>query len=174
MIKKLFNFGNYIPEKYFEDNPLNLNLDYGKEDSKIVFLCFEKTNDFFEFKNIQLEDYDKTKNKNLYLLKNAKGNSVSPFPTLFFEVSSIIKGQIDFSSKSWGKFLRIVENNSNISENLKNLYFTIKDLNEISLEIVLFNQIFLTIFLILSNPLIIKFVLINGFSSIIKVYDDSG
>ncbi|HPY88148.1 MAG TPA: TIGR02556 family CRISPR-associated protein [Spirochaetota bacterium] len=135
MIRKLYNFGKYIPEIYFEDNPLNLNLDYGKEDSKIVFLCFEKTNDIFEYKKIEIEDYDKTQNKSLYLLKNAKGNSVSPFPTLFFEGASINNNQIDFNSKSWGKFLRIVENNSNISENLKNLYLTIKNLNEISLNI---------------------------------------
>ena len=59
MIRKLYNFGKYIPEIYFEDNPLNLNLDYGKEDSKIVFLCFEKTNDIFEYKKIEIEDYDK-------------------------------------------------------------------------------------------------------------------
>lgn len=135
MIKKLYNFGKYIPEKYFEDNPLNLNLDYGKEDSKIVFLCFEKNGDNFEFKSVEVEDYDKSKNKDFYLLKNAKGNSVSTFPTLFFESSAIKSGNIDLDSKSWGKFLRILENNSEISEDLKKIKSTVNNFKQIEVNL---------------------------------------
>ncbi len=58
MLKKLYNFGRYIPEKYFEDNPLDLNLNYGKEDSKIVFLCFEENGNKFVFDKVEIEDYE--------------------------------------------------------------------------------------------------------------------
>lgn len=135
MIKKLYNFGKYIPDEYFEDNPLNLNLEYGKEGEKLVCICFNTTSDKFEFEGIEIDDYDKLKNKKYYLLKNAKGNSVSPFPTLFFEASSVKDGIIDKNSKSWQKLIRILENNSLEQPEIKKIINCIKEIEDIKAEI---------------------------------------
>ncbi|OGI12328.1 MAG: hypothetical protein A2Y40_00880 [Candidatus Margulisbacteria bacterium GWF2_35_9] len=122
MLSKLYKLGKLIPEDYFDDNPLGLNLKEQK-DTGIVFLCFKiDENGTYQYIGNEIEDYDLGKNKKgLYLFKNASGNSKSPFATVFYEKNLLKDNCIVLTSKPGKKIEAIVKDNLETNNSIKGL-----------------------------------------------------
>ncbi|MDD4526518.1 MAG: TIGR02556 family CRISPR-associated protein [Candidatus Margulisbacteria bacterium] len=80
MLKKLYKLGKYIPEEYFEDNPLGLNMSH--TGGMVCVIQFSFNNDVFLYDKITYEDYDAARNEYRYLFEELDSpNSTPAFPT---------------------------------------------------------------------------------------------
>ncbi|MGD9489460.1 MAG: TIGR02556 family CRISPR-associated protein [Calditrichaceae bacterium] len=110
MINKIKLLGEYSSKLNIEDNPYGLNTTL--KEGNVILLNFELTAETCRFSGADLAQFDQQKNKK-YLLKNAKGNKVSEFPTIYADLSKVG----DFS-KSLKKLQRILNDNALINQDL--------------------------------------------------------
>ncbi|MBN2535681.1 MAG: TIGR02556 family CRISPR-associated protein [Spirochaetales bacterium] len=118
MIHKLHKLYDAIPEGWFaSENPLNLNLGYDK--GKIALIKIDEKAKKYTYSGIQVEDYDKSKNKTKYLFEDFDklpgSNSTPSFPTYrIFPAGN--KSPDVLCSKGLNKIVKSLLNNTMTNE----------------------------------------------------------
>lgn len=126
MISKLKLLGEYVYENEGSSNPLDLNITL--DTAHVVLLDFRMDYDKCKYLRADAMQFDQSKNKYL-LLKNAKGNKVSEFPTVFVDNIDVKKkDSYDKAAKKvTNKLKRILSNNAEVNHNLRALERTFTD-----------------------------------------------
>ena len=111
MINKLKILGEYVHENEDDSNPLNLNL--ALESANVVILDYSIEDQKCDFVGLDTIEYDATKREYFLLLKDIKGNKVSPFPTVYIDKQSV--------NKSLKKLARILNDSKKINPKITQL-----------------------------------------------------
>jgi len=96
LITKLRKLAECLPQDNLEQNPLQLNTDL--KEANAIICDFKLDQEQTVYFGTDIIQFDQNKNVK-FLLKNAKGNNVSEFPTIFLDTD------IDKSIKKLGRIL---------------------------------------------------------------------
>jgi CRISPR-associated protein Csh1 len=120
MIPKLKLLGEYVYKNEGESNPLGLNTSLNE--AHVVLLDFKIFDDTYQYLGVDTMQFDQSKNQQL-LLKNAKGNTVSEFPTVFVD-NIDVRNEVSYDKavdKVAKKLKRILTANGKINKDLNAL-----------------------------------------------------
>ncbi len=124
MIHKMHALYDYIPQEYIDkfDNEYGLVVE-PKSAWKVITLNFQKAEQGFFLRDSILSDYDSSRNIQDYYYRNAPGNSVSPFLSIYItEEGFKLDGEYSTASKDFKNTLKILKNNVEINSDLQGLY----------------------------------------------------
>ena len=131
MINKLRLLGEIIQENEGDANALGLNLDL--RDANVILLCFKLEDDFCEFTETDVLEYDQSKSQKI-LYRKAGAQTKSPFPTYNAFYDKDETKRRNNIEKSMNKFLVTLDNNSKINTLLEPLVQFLK--NEENVELI--------------------------------------
>lgn len=138
MIHKMHALYDYIPQEYIDkfDNEYGLVVE-PKSDWKVITLNFQRDAQGYSLKDSILSDYDSVRNVQDYFYRNAPGNSVSPFLSIYItEEGFKLNGEYSMDSKDFKTSLKILKNNVEINGELQGLYdFFVNEPHDIFTEI---------------------------------------
>lgn len=132
MIHKMLALYDFIPQEYIDKH----NDEYGlvvesKPDWKVISMNFIRDGGAFILNDSTLSDYDSARNLSDYFYRNAPGNSVSPFPSIFItEVGFRSDREYSKDSKDYKNFLKTLKNSMSINDELKGLYYFFENSSE--------------------------------------------
>ena len=124
MIHKMLALYDHIPQEYIDQH----NNEYGlivepKPNWKVITMCFVRDGKDFRLNDSILGDYDSARNLSDVFYRNAPGNSVSSFPSIFItEEGFRLDKEYSKDSKDYKNIMKTLKNNMQINDELKGLH----------------------------------------------------
>lgn len=124
MIHKMYELYRHIPQSLIDEHFSEYGLGLEREkNEKVIVLDLEIDQNRVHLKGTSVFDYDKDNNTSKYFLRNASGNDISPFPTIYLDAKGLdgTDKKEMLKSKSFKKLMRIIKENVDINQDLKPL-----------------------------------------------------